>query len=110
MIDMREPAMDRTVEKSLLRLIDQQYYKKIEILPGEKGLLYQDNILTDELGPGTYYYWLYARDVLCRVVDLKMKELEISGQEILTADRVGIRLNLTCYIPNRRPEAAGGDH
>ena len=25
----------------------------------------------------------------------KMKELEISGQEILTADRVGIRLNLT---------------
>lgn len=95
MIDMREPAMDRTVEKSLLRLIDQQYYKKIEILPGEKGLLYQDNILTDELGPGTYYYWLYARDVLCRVVDLKMKELEISGQEILTADRVGIRLNLT---------------
>ena len=95
MIDMREPAMDRTVEKSLLRLIDQQYYKKIEILPGEKGLLYQDNILTDELGPGTYYYWLYARDVLCRVVDLKMKELEVSGQEILTADRVGIRLNLT---------------
>ncbi|MFR2487711.1 MAG: SPFH domain-containing protein, partial [Hungatella sp.] len=58
-------------------------------------LLYQDNILTDELGPGTYYYWLYARDVLCRIVDLKMKELEISGQEILTADRVGIRLNLT---------------
>ena len=42
MIDMREPAMDRTVEKSLLRLIDQQYYKKIEILPGEKGLVYQE--------------------------------------------------------------------
>ena len=63
-IDMREPVMDRNVEKNLLRLIAQQYYKKIEILPGEMGLLYQDNILTDELGPGTYYYWLYALSLI----------------------------------------------
>lgn len=96
LIDMREPAMGQSVEKNLLRLVPQQYYKKIEILPGETGLLYQNNILTEELGPGTHYYWLYAKDILCRIVDLKQKELEIGGQEILTADRVGIRLNLTC--------------
>lgn len=30
------------------------------------------------------------------IVDLKAKELEISGQEILTADRIGIRVNLMC--------------
>lgn len=96
LIDMRTSVMDRNVEKNLLSYISKDYYKKIEILPGETGLLYQNNILAEELEPGTYYYWLYSNDILCRVVDLKAKELEIGGQEILTADRVGIRLNITC--------------
>lgn len=96
LLDMRETAMDSEVEKHYLNHIPLRYYKKIEIQPGELGLLYLDNQLAEELTCGTYYYWLFSRDVLCRIVDLKTKELEINGQEILTADRIGIRLNLIC--------------
>ncbi len=96
LLDMREPEAANQVNKAYLAQIPTKYYKKIEIQPGELGILYYDNQVVRELGTGTYYYWVYSRDVLCRIVDLKTKPLEISGQEILTADRIGIRINLMC--------------
>lgn len=96
MLDMRQPEMDGAVCRAYLAHIPMKYYKKIEVQPGEVGILYYDYQMVGELPTGTYYYWLYAKDILCRIVDLKAKELEISGQEILTADRIGIRVNLMC--------------
>lgn len=96
LLDMRQPVMTAEVTKQYLSHIPLKYYKKIEIQPGELGLLYFDNQYVGELKSGTYYYWLYSKDVLGRIVDMKTKNLEITGQEILTADRIGIRLNLIC--------------
>lgn len=96
LLDMRQPEMDGAVCKAYLAHIPMKYYKKIEVQPGEVGILYYDYQMVGELPTGTYYYWLYTKDILCRIVDLKAKELEISGQEILTADRIGIRVNLMC--------------
>lgn len=104
LLDMREPDMAGDIKKQFLSMIPLKYYKKIEIQPGETGLLYYDNQLVRELDGGTYYYWLYAKDVLCRIVDLKTKELEITGQEILTADRISIRLNLICAYRISNPK------
>lgn len=96
LLDMREPEMDSEVRKTLLEQIPLKYYKKIEVQPGEVGILYYNWKVVRELQPGTYYYWNHSVDVVCRIVDLKVRKLEISGQEILTADRIGIRLNLIC--------------
>ncbi len=96
LLDMRQPEMAAEVCKSYLSQIPIKYYKKIEIQPGELGVLYYDNQVVRELGTGTYYYWVYSKDVLCRIVDLKIRPLEITGQEILTADRIGVRINLMC--------------
>lgn len=96
LLDMREPEMAARVCKAYLCQIPLKYYKKIEIQPGELGILYYDNQVVKELGTGTYYYWVYSKDVLCRIVDLKIRPLEITGQEILTADRIGVRINLMC--------------
>ena len=40
----------------------------------------------------------------CRVYDLKIQQLEISGQEILTADKVSVRLNVTVNYRITDPE------
>ncbi len=96
LLDMTDPETAADVGKACLAQIPLKYYKKIEIQPGELGILYYDNQVARELGTGTYYYWTYSKDVLCRVVDLKSRPLEISGQEILTADRIGVRINLMC--------------
>lgn len=96
LMDMQQPEMDQEVSKAYLAHIPLKYYKKIEVQPGEMGILYYNNQVAGELGAGTYYYWLYSRDVMGRIVDLKSHSLEITGQEILTADRIGVRVNLTC--------------
>lgn len=112
LLDMREPVMAKDVTKHYLSYIPMKYYKKIEVQPGELALLYFNNQFVHELTGGTYYYWLYSKDVLARIVDTKVKELEISGQEILTADRIGIRVNLMCSYriadPKRMVETIKG--
>ena len=96
LLDMREPEMKAAVTKSCLVNIPQKFYKKVEVKPGETGIVYFNNQMTDELKAGTYFYWTYAKDVECQVIDLKTRSIEINGQEILTADRIGIRVNLLC--------------
>lgn len=77
-------------------LIPARLYKKVVIGEGETGLLYIDGHFDRELSCGTYFYWNYAHEVSCKVFNLKVQQLDISGQEILTADKVGIRLNILC--------------
>ena len=103
LLDMREPEAAGKVNKAYLAQIPLKYYKKVEIQPGELGILYYDNQVVKELQTGTYYYWVYAKDVVCRIVDLKIRPLEISGQEILTADRIGVRVNLMCTYKVVKP-------
>ncbi len=77
-------------------LLPARMHKKITVADGETGLLYIDGKYTEQLECGTYDYWIYAHEVSCKIFNLKIQQLDISGQEILTADKVGIRLNILC--------------
>lgn len=46
------------------------------------------------LPPGLHGCWRYNRDVQAELVDTRLQNLEVTGQEILTHDKVGLRLNL----------------
>ena len=59
------------------------------------GLLYVDGELTGSLDPGLHAFWTYGPSVRVDVVDLRVKTLEVQGQEILTRDKVSLRINLT---------------
>ncbi len=58
------------------------------------GLLSIDGRLVRVLGPGNHAWWKFNRQVAVELVDLRLQALEVSGQEILTRDKVGLRLNL----------------
>ncbi len=57
------------------------------------GLLFLDGRYVDQLQPGLYAFWKDAGDA--RVVELDMREtqVDVSGQEMLTADKVTLRIN-----------------
>lgn len=61
---------------------------------GHLGLLFENGGLVKTLKPGRYGYWAFNREVQVVVFDLRLQMVEISGQEILTRDRVSLRLNL----------------
>ncbi|WP_020409882.1 slipin family protein [Hahella ganghwensis] len=58
------------------------------------GMLFVDGELVSLLKAGRYGYWTFNRELSSQVHDLKWQSLEVSGQEILTKDRVSLRLNL----------------
>ncbi len=58
-------------------------------------ILYVNGKLIDLLEPGQYAFWRFSRDIRAEFVDLRLQALEVSGQEILTKDKVGLRINLT---------------
>lgn len=47
------------------------------------------------LQPGSYGFWKYHRNIVVKHIDLRLQNIEVSGQEILTKDRVSLRLNLS---------------
>ncbi|CAM3531833.1 slipin family protein [Paracidovorax anthurii] len=47
------------------------------------------------LGAGTHAFWKYGRHVAAELVDLRLQTLEVSGQDIMTRDKVGLRINLS---------------
>lgn len=70
----------------------------------EAGLLVVDGELKERLPPGRHAFWQVARTVTVTKVDLRPQPLEVTAQEILTKDRVGIRVTLTAFTKVIDPE------
>jgi regulator of protease activity HflC (stomatin/prohibitin superfamily) len=59
------------------------------------GLLWVDGKVDRLLTPGSYAFWRFNRTVSVDLMDLRLQAVEVAGQEILTRDKVGLRLNLS---------------
>lgn len=59
------------------------------------GVLKLDGKVARLLEPGLWGFWRFNRDVVVDPIDLRMQSLEVSGQEILTHDKVTLRVNLS---------------
>jgi regulator of protease activity HflC (stomatin/prohibitin superfamily) len=59
------------------------------------GVLSIDGKVDRLLAPGAHAFWKFNRQVAVELVDLRLQALEVSGQEILTRDKVALRLNLS---------------
>ncbi len=66
-----------------------------EVEDNHIGLLLVDGELARTLPPGLHAFWRFNRAVKVESVDLRLQTLEVSGQEILTKDKVSLRVNLS---------------
>jgi regulator of protease activity HflC (stomatin/prohibitin superfamily) len=65
-----------------------------EVPEGHVGLLTVDGEVVDSLKPGVHTFWKFNRAIGVDLIDLRVRSLEVSGQEILTRDKVSLRINL----------------
>lgn len=65
-----------------------------QVEDGKTGLLYLEGRFIRALEPGFYGFWNAAGAPRVDVVELRWQTLEIPGQEILTQDKVSIRVNV----------------
>jgi regulator of protease activity HflC (stomatin/prohibitin superfamily) len=63
----------------------------------QAGLLFVDGVLSERLPPGRHAFWSVGRTVRIQLIDLRPNPIEVTAQEILTKDRVGIRVTLTAF-------------
>jgi len=58
------------------------------------GILFVDGKRVRVLDAGLHAFWRFGRDLRVELVDLRLQALEVAGQEILTRDKVSLRVNL----------------
>ncbi len=82
----------------LARLKDQALVLLVEVPSDHVGLLYVDGVLQRQLEAGRYAFIRAARRVDAVTLDLRLQTLEVTGQEVLTKDRIGLRANVTAVF------------
>ena len=70
------------------------------------GLLYVNGKLVRRLQAGQHAFWQFNHTIEVKAFDCRTQMLEISGQEILSKDRVSLRINLSANIKVLDPELA----
>jgi regulator of protease activity HflC (stomatin/prohibitin superfamily) len=63
----------------------------------EAGLLYVEGRLTERLAPGRHAFWVIGRKIEVKRLDLRPTAIEITAQEMLTKDRIALRVTLTAF-------------
>jgi len=67
----------------------------VEVPDTAVGMMIADGELRDVLKPGLTAFWKFQRNIKVELVDLRLQTMEVAGQEILTRDKVSLRVNLT---------------
>ncbi len=78
----------------------------VDVQQKQVGFLYESGVRIATLDTGYYLYWKFKRKLTARVVTTQMILTEVSGQEILTKDKVSLRLNLSAIYKIADPALA----
>lgn len=100
-VELIETAHDFRIAKEHLNKIDASRTSIIVsavVEAHEAALLIVDGELKEKLGAGRHAFWAVGRTVRLPKIDLRPQPLEVTAQEILTKDRVAIRVTLTAFF------------
>ena len=95
-IDVRAaPEVPAALVAAVARLGREAYAVIAAIEEGKRGLVYLDGRVVRELGAGTYGFWSALTVPRIDIVDARRQTVEVPGQEILTRDKVTVRVNIS---------------
>ena len=97
MVDISTPEVSAEVPRYIFSKIPTSLYTKVEVAEYQKARLYFDQKLVRILDAGTYYFWKTGIKVEAGFVDTRLTQMNIIGQEILTQDKVSVRINFVCH-------------
>lgn len=96
LIDISTPEVADNVPQYIFSKLPATAYVKVEVAEYQKARLYFDKKLVRILDAGTYYFWKNNTRVEAGIVDTRLTQMEITGQEIMTQDKVNLRINFVC--------------
>lgn len=93
-VDISNPLVNDSVPEYILSKIPPTFVWRFEVAPYEKARLMVNKKFVKLLDSGTYYFWNTGARVEVDTVDTRLTAMNILGQEILTQDKVSLRINL----------------
>ncbi len=96
LVDITTPEVSEDVPGYLFSKIPEAYFVKCEVAEYQKGRLSFNRNFVRVLEPGTYYFWKNDVKAEVSLVDTRLTKMEIFGQEILSQDKVALRINFVC--------------
>jgi regulator of protease activity HflC (stomatin/prohibitin superfamily) len=70
----------------------------VAVAEAQSAIVLFDGAIVETVGPGRYGYWQVGRKVTSLMLDTRPAPLEVTAQEILTKDRISIRVTLTSFV------------
>jgi regulator of protease activity HflC (stomatin/prohibitin superfamily) len=98
MVDKRNPEIDPKIDVSVYN--HPALHKHVihhHVMNHEQGILYYDNVVQKILEPGRYTFWNSPVQVTVQKIDLRQQQIDMTGQEIMTEDKISMRLNFVCH-------------
>lgn len=99
-VDMREIILPESIDLSIIESskfnVENSKYKFLQsfaVTEGFVGVLTINGKFDKLLEAGKYYFCTAIHKVNVKLIDLRTQNLQISGQELLTKDKVTLRLN-----------------
>lgn len=93
-IDARHVRFEHPEFKTIVRSSGAQAWLDIcQVQRDHVGVLFQDGQFVETLTPGQYAFWKGTAEARVVEIDLRDCVADISGQEIITADKVTLRMN-----------------
>jgi regulator of protease activity HflC (stomatin/prohibitin superfamily) len=93
-IQMDEDVMRRLRQMGVL----ERFAVAVNVPTESVGLLFVDGKLSRAMQPGAYAFWNFQKNISAEVMDLRVQSVEVSGQELLTKDKVSLRVNLAASV------------
>ena len=95
-VDISTPEVSADDPEYIFSKIPAVYYTKVEVAEYQKARLYFNQKFVKILDAGTYYFWKNGVKIDVGFVDTRLTQMDITGQEILTQDKVSLRINFVC--------------
>lgn len=82
------------------------FIRTLVVRPWQRAVVFADGGLVEVLAEGSYTLSTFDRTLETVVLDTREQELQVSGQELITADKATLRLSLVCKYGIIDPVAA----
>ncbi len=108
-VDARDARFEHSQLASILESdAGREALQDVQVGSNEVALAIVDGSCRETLKPGRYAFWKGVSRVQILPVDLREQMLEVAGQEIMTADKVTLRVNAVVVYRVRDPLRAFG--
>ncbi|MDD4928432.1 MAG: slipin family protein [Gallionella sp.] len=94
-VDKKLAALLSNCKDDLLKLAAANAIASATVPERHVGFMEVDGVAVATLATGAHVWWKFNRKIAVTLLDCRLQNMEVNGQEILTRDRVSLRVNLS---------------